>query len=70
MATVEQRNKFCVGDRVEVFGPAPGFSTGLIEAILDEDGHQMESAPHPRQILRIPLTPPVAPLSLFRRAEK
>lgn len=51
--TVEQRNKFSVGDTIEIFGPRTPFYEEVIEEILNEDGESMESAPHPQQTLKI-----------------
>lgn len=51
--TVEQRNKFSVGDTIEIFGPRTHYYEELIEEILTEDGESIESAPHPQQILKI-----------------
>ena len=50
---VEQRNKFSVGDEVEIFGPNTEFYTEIIEEMTDEDGITVDSAPHPQQILKI-----------------
>lgn len=53
LTTVEQRNKFSVGDTVEIFGPHTVYWEETIEEMYDEDGEPVESAPHPQQILRI-----------------
>ena len=53
LTTVEQRNKFSVGDTVEVFGPYTPFYEEVITEMFDEEGIPVESAPHPQQILRI-----------------
>ena len=50
---VEQRNKFSVGDTIEIFGPRTPFYEEVIKGILNEDGESIESAPHPQQKLRI-----------------
>lgn len=50
---VEQRNKFSVGDTIEIFGPRTHFYEEVIKEILNEDGESIESAPHPQQKLRI-----------------
>lgn len=50
---VEQRNKFSVGDVVEVM-KADGENRELtVRGIYDENGEAMESAPHPKQELHI-----------------
>lgn len=53
LTTVEQRNKFSVGDTVEIFGPHTPFYEETIREMYDEEGSAIESAPHPQQILRI-----------------
>ena len=53
LTTVEQRNKFSVGDTVEIFGPHTAFREEKIEEMYDEEGEAVESAPHPQQILKI-----------------
>jgi putative protease len=52
---IEQRNKFSVGETLEIFGPKPGFTEFTVEFIEDEDGINMESAPHPKQRVRVNL---------------
>ncbi len=53
LTTVEQRNKFSIGDTVEVFGPYTAYYEETINEMYDEEGNAIESAPHPQQILRI-----------------
>ena len=53
LTTVEQRNKFSVGDTVEIFGPHSPYYDEVIEEMYDEEGNAVMSAPHPQQILRI-----------------
>ncbi|WP_312353134.1 peptidase U32 family protein [Aminipila sp.] len=60
MALIEQRNKMCIGDEIEIFGPNKDFFTQTIEVMKNADGEPIESAPHPQQILEIKMTRPVA----------
>jgi putative protease len=53
LTTVEQRNKFSVGDTVEIFGPRTHYYEETIKEMYNEEGEAVESAPHPQQILRI-----------------
>ena len=53
LTTVEQRNKFSVGDTVEIFGPGCPYYEETITEMYDEDMQPVISAPHPQQILRI-----------------
>ena len=52
-AIIEQRNRFSVGDKVEVFGPNTKVQRFKIESIIDEDGEKQESACHPQEKLKI-----------------
>ena len=51
--TVEQRNKFSVGDEVEVFGPNTSVKSFKIEYILNEDNEYVESSNHAQEIVKI-----------------
>ena len=68
--SIEQRNKFSVGEKIEVMKPDGGNITVTVQAIRDEDGNEMESAPHPRQVLYIDLGQPLAKYDILRRQEK
>ncbi len=46
---MEQRNKFCVGDKVEAMKPNGDNLTLTVVGISDEEGNAMESCPHPQQ---------------------
>ena len=52
---IEQKNKFSVGDEIEVMKPDGRNLTVTVRAIYDADGNSMESAPHPRQELHLDL---------------
>ncbi|MEY8390112.1 U32 family peptidase [Lachnospiraceae bacterium 45-W7] len=67
---IEQRNKFSVGERIEVMKPDGENLSVTVRAIRDEDGNEMESAPHPRQVLYIDLGQPLAKYDILRRQEK
>lgn len=53
LTDVEQRNKFSIGDTVEIFGPYTAYYEEVIEEMYDEDGEPVDSAPHPQQKLKI-----------------
>ena len=50
---IEQKNKFCVGDEIEIMKPDGRNIATKVLAIHDEDGNEMESCPHSKQKLRI-----------------
>ena len=43
---IEQKNKFCVGDEIEIMKPDGSNVPTKVLAIHDEDGNEMESCPH------------------------
>ena len=53
LTTVEQRNKFSVGDTVEIFGLRTPFWEETVTEMYNEEGEPVQSAPHPQQILKI-----------------
>ena len=59
LATVEQRNKMSLGDKIEFFGPGIEPFVQTLEYMTDEDGMLLESAPHAQQILKIRTIRPV-----------
>ena len=50
---IEQKNKFCVGDEIEIMKLDGRNIPTKVLAIHDEDGNEMESCPHSKQKLRI-----------------
>ena len=50
---MEQRNKFSVGDRVEIMKPSGENIAVTVENMLDEYEKQIESCPHPKQKIRV-----------------
>ena len=66
---IEQRNKFSVGESIEVMKPDGANITVTVQRIVDEEGHDMESAPHPKQVLYIDLGQLLAMYDILRRKE-
>ncbi len=52
---IRQRNKFCVGERMEAMKKDGRNLTVTVRAIYDENGTSMQSAPHPKQVLYVDL---------------
>lgn len=67
---IEQRNKFSVGEKIEVMKPGGENIPVTVRRILDEKGQEMESAPHPKQVLYLDLGEPLAQYDILRRKEK
>lgn len=55
-AVIEQKNKFSLGDTIEIMKRTGEDIKTIVEGIWDEEGNTMESAPHPRQELHIKLS--------------
>ncbi len=53
---IEQKNKFCVGDEIEIMKPDGRNLKAVVQEIRDENGTLMESAPHPKQALQVVLS--------------
>jgi U32 family peptidase len=70
IATIEQRNKFSIGDTIEIFGPNDSFFSQTVNNIADINGDSVESAPHAQQIIRIKVDKPVKKNYMLRKQTK
>ena len=52
-AIIEQRNKFNIGDEIEVFGPKTSTKSFKVEYILNDNNENVQSASHPQEKLKI-----------------
>lgn len=66
---IEQRNKFSVGETIEVMKPDGTNVEAVVRQITDERGRMQESAPHPKQILYIDLGVKLNKYDILRRKE-
>lgn len=66
---IEQRNKFSVGEVIEIMKPDGRNLEVTVGKILDEEGNEQESAPHPKQVLYIDLEGKAEIYDILRRAE-
>ena len=55
-AKFEQRNKFCVGDTIEIMKPDGSNVTANVLNMYDEEGTSVESCPHSRQTIYVELS--------------
>lgn len=69
MYRIEQRNKFSVGEMIEVMKPNGENVEVVVKAMCDEDGNDMESCPHPKQIFYVDLGTDIAEYDILRRRE-
>lgn len=68
-AQITQRNKFSVGEQIEIMKPDGRNIAVTVNAIYDEEGRAVESAPHPQQKLFVDLETEIDKYDLLRRAE-
>lgn len=66
MAKFEQKNKFCVGDTIELMKPDGRNIHTKVLAMYNEDGETVENCPHSRQILYVALADKPEPYDLMR----
>lgn len=64
---IEQRNKFSVGEVIEIMKPDGTNRETKVLSIVNEDGKEMESAPHPQQQLKVTLDAPASPYDILRK---
>ena len=69
MYRIEQRNKFSVGETIEVMKPNGDNTLVTVKRIVTEDGVEQESAPHPKQVLYVDLGIQVDEYDILRRQE-
>lgn len=67
---MEQRNKFSVGEQIEVMKPNGDNILVTVKRIEDEKGVEMDSAPHPQQVLYIDLGERLQMYDILRRKEE
>ena len=66
---ITQRNKFLVGETIEVMRPDGENRLVTVKAIYDEEGNSCDSAPHPQQVLYLDLGEDLNVFDLLRRKE-
>ncbi|MDE5951765.1 MAG: U32 family peptidase C-terminal domain-containing protein, partial [Acetatifactor sp.] len=66
LARIEQRNKFCVGDVIEIMKPGGDNVEVTVEAMYDSDLQPVESCPHARETIWLQLSQTPEPYDLLR----
>ena len=69
LCRIEQRNKFSVGETIEIMKPDGRNVEVTVERIVNEDGEEQESAPHSKQVLYVQLSECPEKYDILRRAE-
>ena len=66
---IEQKNKFSVGEIIEIMKPDGRNVEALVKGIYDTEGNARESAPHPKEILWAELDQETDDYDILRRRE-
>lgn len=70
MYRLEQRNKFSVGETIEVMKPNGENIEVVVKAMKDEEGQEIDSCPHPKQIFYVDLGIELDEYDILRRQEE
>jgi putative protease len=70
IARLSQRNKFSVGEEVEILQPGKPFFKMKLRDMKNEDGEPIESAPHAVMTVYMPMDEPVVKGAMLRREKK
>ena len=70
MYRIEQRNKFSVGEEIEIMKPNGDNLVATVKRILDEEVNEQGSAPHPKQVLYVDLGVKADKFDILRRKEE
>ena len=63
---IVKKNKFSIGDTIEVMKPDGRNIPAKVRGIYDDKGQLQESAPHPKQVLYIDLAAETEPFDILR----
>ena len=66
---LEQRNKFSVGEAIEIMKPDGRNIEVTVEHIQDLEGNEQESAPHAKQALKVKLSSAPEAMDILRRKD-
>lgn len=67
---LEQRNKFSVGETIEIMKPDFTNIEAVVKCITDEEGNEMESCPHPKQKIYVDLGVALESFDILRKKEE
>jgi putative protease len=69
MYRIEQRNKFSVGEQIEVMKPNGENILATVRRMVDEEGNEIASCPHSKQVFYVDLGMELDEYDILRRAE-
>lgn len=67
-AKIQQKNKFCVGDTIEIMKPGGSNEETRVLSLETEEGQYVDSAPHSKQVLFVELAGQVSQYDILRMA--
>ncbi len=67
VALIRQKNKFAVGDMLEVLSPHRDDFALRVESLVTEEGESVPDAPHSQQLLYMPCSIPLSPMDILRK---
>jgi len=70
LAVIEVRNKFFKGDNIEIFGPDIESFTENIDYIINSEGEEVENAPHPKELIKVPIDKELKEGYIIRRKKE
>ncbi|MBF0780710.1 MULTISPECIES: U32 family peptidase [unclassified Granulicatella] len=70
IATIQQRNHFKVGDKIEFYGPGMRHFEQVLEDLWDEDNNRIEVAPNAMMICKMKVNYPVKPMDMIRKEKE
>ncbi len=70
IATITQRNRFFVGDEIEIIQPGKPFFKQKVTYMENEKGESIDCAPHAQMILKMPVDFPVTKEAMLRKERK
>ena len=69
LCRIEQRNKFSVGEQIEIMKPDGRNLPVTVRRITDEEGNDQESAPHAKQVIWVDVGGAAEMYDILRRKE-
>ncbi len=67
MALIRQKNKFAVGDQIEILSPDKDDFTITVESLTTQEGEQVQDAPHSQQLLYLPCDVALGQMDILRK---
>ena len=67
IATISQRNRFFVGDEIEIIQPGKPYFKQKVSYMENESGESINSAPHAQMTIKMPVDYPVSTDAMLRK---